>query len=280
MTTGKNKRGDRGSTEEEQTSAKRANVAAENTSLATESSDESSLSGLREMLVDIQITIADIQLENRGISTELAQLKSTVRERKDEIGRLKISLDMATKDHAEAERALAAAKKPIDEQQEEISELYDLQDNLEQYTRKNTLEIHGVPESAYTSTEDIVLKVAEALEVPIQPQDIEISHKLNRKGIKPIIVKFLSHRARAKLKNVKISSLFHGTSYATAAEAERIFLNESLTSYRRKIENRANEKRRNGQLLSVWTLDGKIYVKTSPEGRPIRINELEDLEYL
>ena len=31
-------------------------------------------------------------------------------------------------------------------------------------------------------------------------------------------------------------------------------------------------------LLSVWTLDGKIYVKTSPEGRPIKINDLEDLE--
>ena len=165
--------------------------------------------------------------------------------------------------------------------------LYDLQDNLAQYTRKNILEIHGEPESAHTTTEDAVLKVAEALEMSIQLQDIETSHKLNRKGIKPIIVKFLSHkvksnlyRARAKLKNVKISSLFHGTSYATTVEAERIFLNERLTSYRRKIVNRANEKRKNGELLSVWTLDGKIYVKTSPEGTPIRINELEDLECL
>ena len=36
--------------------------------------------------------------------------------------------------------------------------------------------------------------------------------------------------------------------------------------------------RRDGVLLSVWTLDCKIYVKTSPEGRPIKINDLEDLE--
>ena len=33
-----------------------------------------------------------------------------------------------------------------------------------------------------------------------------------------------------------------------------------------------------GFFLSVWTLDGKIYVKTSPEGRPIKINDLKDLE--
>ena len=67
------------------------------------------------------------------------------------------------------------------EQQEENNELYNLQDKLEQYTRKNSLEIHGVPESAYTSTEEVVLKLTEALQVPINPDDIQISHKLNRK---------------------------------------------------------------------------------------------------
>ena len=36
--------------------------------------------------------------------------------------------------------------------------------------------------------------------------------------------------------------------------------------------------RRDGLLLSVWTLDSKIFVKTSPEGSPIKINEIEDLE--
>ena len=36
--------------------------------------------------------------------------------------------------------------------------------------------------------------------------------------------------------------------------------------------------RRDGLLLSVWTLDGNIFVKTSPEGSSIKINEIEDLE--
>ena len=47
----------------------------------------------------------------------------------------------------------------------------------------------------------------------------------------------------------------------------------------KKIVDRANEMRRNGVLLSVWTLDGKLYVKTSPEGTPIKIDDLEDLEF-
>ena len=44
--------------------------------------------------------------------------------------------------------------------------------------------------------------------------------------------------------------------------------------------NKANEMRRDGVLISVWSMDGKIFVKTSPEGRPIKIDELEDLDYL
>ena len=42
----------------------------------------------------------------------------------------------------------------------------------------------------------------------------------------------------------------------------------------------ANEKRSDGEVLSAWSMDGTIYVKTSPDGRPIKINELEDLESL
>ena len=43
---------------------------------------------------------------------------------------------------------------------------------------------------------------------------------------------------------------------------------------------KANEKRRQGMLVSVWTLDGKVFVKTSPGGTPIRIFDFNDLECL
>ena len=98
--------------------------------------------------------------------------------------------------------------------------------------------------------------------------------------MKAIIVKFVRHRVktqlykeRVKLKKVNISDLFPSATSAARAEAKRIFFNENLTSYRRKIVNRANEMRRDG-----LDNNGKIFVKTSPNGSPIRINELEDLE--
>lgn len=59
------------------------------------------------------LEFCDVQQENKGISSELTQLKITMKEQKDEIAQLKISLDKATKNHVEAERALAAAKKNV-----------------------------------------------------------------------------------------------------------------------------------------------------------------------
>ena len=152
------------------------------------------------------------------------------------------------------------------------------------------MEICGIPESAYESTEKAVLKISEALNVAISPEDIEITHHLNRKGvekgIRPIIVKFISHKAksklyksRAKLKDVRVHQLFPNYSAAVSSkEGGRIFINENLTSSRRKVLMKANQMRKDGLLVSCWTLDGKIYIKTSPDGNPVRIYAEDDLK--
>ena len=136
---------------------------------------EPSNAELREMLADIQINAATILRENISIRSEMTDLKRTIQHQTDDITALKSSLEHITKQYNEGERELVAAKKKIQEQEEEIDELYDRQGKLEQYTRKNSLELHGVPESAYTETEDVVLKLAEALDVSLEPKDIEMS---------------------------------------------------------------------------------------------------------
>ena len=60
----------------------------------------------------------------------------------------------------------------------------------------------------------------------------------------------------------------------------RIFINENLTTFRKDLLKKANDKRKDGLVFSAWSLDGKIFVKTSPEGDPIRIYEQSDLEDL
>jgi len=60
---------------------------------------------------------------------------------------------------------LDSTRKKLNDQVEESSRLDEIYDELEQYTRKNSLEIIGVPENAYESTEELVIRVGEALNV-------------------------------------------------------------------------------------------------------------------
>ena len=175
---------------------------------------------------------------------------------------------------------LKATEKEPQNQNAECEQLWENLDHLEQYSRKNTLGIHGVLQDAYTSTEHVVIKVAEALNISVEPEEIEISHKINQS--RSILVKFCSHKMKAKiykertnLRHVKIADLF--LSYPSTAR-HRMFVNENLTAaFRRSLIEAANKRRKDGSLSSVWSLDAKAYVKSTPEGSPVRILTAEDL---
>ena len=173
---GKHKRGERGSTEDTLSSPKRANMASEQ--LSDDEATEPSNQELKEMLLDIKSQITSVLLANNKLTKEMENLKSEIKSQRTEIDTFKASL-VTSKDANEAlKTSLVAAKKKNSEQEEQIAELYDIHDNPEQYTRKQSLEIHGIPESAYTSTEEAVIKLANALDVPMSSEDINISHTL------------------------------------------------------------------------------------------------------
>ena len=293
----KHKRGDRGSTEEENSIAKKQNMAAsevtleDNTEDAFESSEENetSLKEIKGLLEGVQKTLLIMQTENRTMAAELTELKSSFSKQSTEISSLQSGLKKAQNENVELKRSVVSLKKKIEDHEEEINELYSQQDDLEQYTRKNALEIHGIPENIYSSTANVVIKLGERLNVSISNEDIDISHKLynGKNNPKSIIVKFISHqkktqlyRKRTELKNVKVSDLFSDGSASDSAQSQRIFINENLTQPRKKIMKKANNMRKDGMIQSVWSLDGKIYVKTSPSGTPVRIHCEEDLNNL
>ena len=53
-------------------------------------------------------------------------------------------------------------------------------DVLEQYTRKNSLEIEGIPENIYDD-EEVVLKVAQVLTVNVKWEDVDICQRIKQK---------------------------------------------------------------------------------------------------
>ena len=216
---------------------------------------------------------------------EILELKSALNANQRETEKLKTQLTKAEKRNETLRDELNHTRIELKHQTEEMNNLDEKYDDLEQYS-KNSLEILGVPEGAYTSTDEVVIRIGKAVNVDIKSEDIQISHKLKRKTTKLVLVKFVSHKvksllykARTKLKNVKTSDVF--PSYVSVSrEDERIFINENLTNYRKELFWKANKMKKDNMITSTWTMDGKIFIKTSPNGAPVRIYCDEDLDDL
>ena len=234
------KRGDRGSSEDDTNIVKKANMAAEtgaredgNEELVEKDMEtEPSLTDLKGILHDIQQSISSILKDNKSLKEDLAHLKSSFSSKAQELKKLKESLETYKNENAALQNERETTKKSLAKQIDKLGNVHDQLDELEQYSRRNSIEIHGIPENAYNSTEEAVIKVAQALNVPLEARDIEITHKLRCKGNSPIIIKFLSHKTKTalykagtKLKDVsKISDVFPSYCSVVQSPEERIYM--------------------------------------------------------
>ncbi|XP_078342596.1 uncharacterized protein LOC144628373 [Oculina patagonica] len=238
-------------------------------------------------LGDIWRVLLQIKENTNHLNEEFEQLKTSFALQDKEISKLKETNSKLFEANTALSTRIQKLKDAMESKDKKLKDIFNQQDSLEQYTRKNSLEIIGVPVMEEQSCEDIVLTIASKLEVDLRPEDIEISHRLKRKGpedntTSAIIVKFVSHkkktelyRARVKLK-VKSLRDFFPSQIEYADAASRVFINENLTYARRKLLAAALKKKRKGELHSVWTLDGKIFAKTAPTSRPTMITSLPE----
>ena len=141
-------------------------------------------------------------------------------------------------------------------------------------------------------TDQVVCKIAQAISVEIQEDDIQIAHRIGRKrGEKPVLVKFVTHKVKSKvykdctnLKAVSVQNVFPGSSVSsvqeTMAHPKGIYINENLTLYHKEMMGLAVEKRHDRKVNKVWTFDGKIFMKTTPMGNPCQMFSVEDVKEL
>lgn len=129
-------------------------------------------------------------------------------------------------------------------------------DNLEQYTRRNTLEFHGIPYRKGENTNRIAIDICRRMGFNISFRDLDRSHRNgwgNRRKNRPpvILVKFLSHDLKEQIhENREL--------LRKIPEFRNVFINENLTAIRKKLFARA---RFTFTDFSCWTYDGKIHLR-------------------
>lgn len=156
---------------------------------------------------------------------------------------------------------------------EKIVLLEDRLDESEQYSRRNCVEIQGVP----VKNNDVVQTVKDvgkALGMEIQDAMIDACHTLgkkhNSKDPPGIIVKFVRRMDADAMLTKKRAKRDFSTRHLDLPSDNPVYVNESLTPARRRLLAMAREERRKHGYKWLWVRGGKIFLRKEDNG-PVTI---------
>ena len=154
-------------------------------------------------------------------------------------------------------------------------------DALEQYSRRETLRIHGLIENEGETNEELTEKLLTLCRDTgvgdIAASDISVCHRIGAKrrngrpvANRPVLCKFVS-------RNIKTKVLKNKKNLAGKEPYDRVYVNEDLTGLRARLFAFA---RKHANVEKATTSDGRIlcFLKSQTErGYPVTIETVEDL---
>lgn len=177
----------------------------------------------------------------------------------------------------------------IQEMETKLTNLSDQHNDLEQYGRRECLEIQGIPQTRHEDTNDIVMKVGNLIGVEVDESDISVSHRLpvskrykGKRSNPPIIVRFVRrdlkedfYSSRKDLKGYSTEDL--GLGYETT---NNIYINESLTERNKLLFKEALKAKKDLKYNFAWTSNGKIHLRKDSDSKIVHIKNKEDIKEL
>ena len=126
-------------------------------------------------------------------------------------------------------------------------------DDLEQYSRRHSLRISGIPESEKENTDHLVCEfLHRELEIDIDPTEIDRSHRLGEKRPsvnRPIAVRFVNYCLK--------EFIYSNRKYLRPG----LYINESLSKARSNLFYKARQMKRQKLINDRWTRDGNVFIK-------------------
>lgn len=169
--------------------------------------------------------------------------------------------------------------------------------DLEQYGRKNSIEIHGVPYPKKTSMGlqpkeniiEVVHRIGIAIGFKFEPYTIDACHRLRsakgKAGTNPekppgIILKFTRRMDKEEFLRIKKTRPQLSTRHVKGYEHvdQPIYIGDSLTQYNRFLLSKAKAFAKNENMKYTWFNNGKILMRKNEGSRVFVIASEEDLK--
>lgn len=164
-----------------------------------------------------------------------------------------------------------------------ISELSARLSRMEQYSRKNMIEISNIAFTKEENPVQLAIKVASKFGVPLQTNDIQAAHRLGRpiEGKTPnMIVELASRPKRDQWLTQRKRTVLN--SEVTGKDKGKIFIYESMSPYFKELNFKVrNIIKESNKKYFVWYKDYSILVRRDlPNFKPIKIKCSSDLPLL
>ena len=196
-------------------------------------------------------------------------------------------IDSFNKQISERDNLIASQNQAIDALKTDNLQLRADLDELQQYSRRNSIRISGIPEAADEKPEDIHGAVkglfVEKLKVNLDERDICRMHRVgkpNSNGTsnpRQILLKFTRYGARLKV--MKARKLLRNDDPngedQTDGRPKRVYINEDLTRKRVKVAKLARDAKRMRKIKETWVYDGKIFLKLKDDTIKVVTDEVK-----
>ena len=148
-----------------------------------------------------------------------------------------------------------------------------------QYSRRECLEITGVPDSVINDDlEKTTIKIFDKLDVGIDPSNIEDYHWFKSNGRKKVIIKF-ARREDANLIQ-KNKNKLKGMNLCSVDINNPVFINDSLCSYYKILWQKCKKLWSSKYIHAFWVSNGTLRLKLTENGRVHIITHSQDLDEL
>ena len=144
-----------------------------------------------------------------------------------------------------------------------------------QYTRRECLEITGLPENTENrNLEDLTLKVLSEIVVHVDSRNVEDCHWIKTQGPKKVIIKFSRRKDANKVPTEK--KKLKGKNLTSLGINKPIY----YKSYYKKLWAKCKKLRDNQVIHAFWISNGSIKLKVSETGNVHTVTHDVDLEVL
>lgn len=238
------------------------------------------LEHMKSMRNDLSAQISGVNLNVDGIREEMKNVKDAIASIESTLGTLKTENEARKKEFRQVKQDQGKFEQEMAKVEERVRE-------MEQYSRRDNVELIGVPSSKGEDILAIIEKVSQTIGVKYDRWQISTAHRLQATTERPnpaIIIRFITRDYRsawinaARVNRRKLTA----TELSDSWPSTPLYVNEHLTPYYKAILARARRMVKEKRLAFAWTRDCRVYARrTADQDCPAALlRSMDDLDRL